>query len=523
MPIGTELSNWGSKTVDKLDFGFGEQLFGLNHEYREGWLMQKLHAPRSFDQQKVKNPTEKLRMPWFRFAEDEVQALATFVVGLVDDEVQRADMVPTPDKLAMDTGKRAVRQKNCMACHQLEPGRATYEDEDGQVHTIAADLLPFEDSPTPPLFDLAIVRDDAEYFEVDEIGLRVLGPEPDIGMDVGDRVFVPVDKLIGLEPARGGDFVPVVTDYYYNGIELFDEEAEDEDEAYSNVTADPDGEYRVEDVDGQFRDHSGEPYDKIRWTFAPPVLWDEGDKINRDWFYRFLGDIVPLRHQIRTRMPSFHYDEGEKAAIADYFAHDAKQRWFQTYARRLRLHLAMTLDEMSESSGLDARILADIEQGNELAIKANFAKVFAFGTERGFAYHDPLDPAYEASRMRSTAYLEERGAEMPGHLQIGESIVTGAVNCYQCHFRLGQAPAADPIAWAPDLALSAERLREDWVLRWLTDPGRVYPGTAMPANFQGDPPQYQDLYPNSNNAEQLLVVLEWLYNFDRVELSKGAQ
>jgi hypothetical protein len=66
-----------------------------------------------------------------------------------------------------------------------------------------------------------------------------------------------------------------------------------------------------------------------------------------------------------------------------------------------------------------------------------------------------------------------------------------------------------------------ERLRDPWVLSWLRNPGVVYPGTAMPANFSGDPPQYQDRYPNSTNEQQLRVVLEWLYNFDRVTLGAG--
>jgi hypothetical protein len=43
----------------------------------------------------------------------------------------------------------------------------------------------------------------------------------------------------------------------------------------------------------------------------------------------------------------------------------------------------------------------------------------------------------------------------------------------------------------------------------------------MPANFAGDPPQYQAIYPNSTNDMQLGAVLEWLFNFDRVYLGSG--
>ena len=76
-------------------------------------------------------------------------------------------------------------------------------------------------------------------------------------------------------------------------------EAESEDDRFYYVTADPDGEGRVEDVDGELRAYSEEPYDKVRWTFAPPVLHHEGFKLQPAWFYSFLLDPVPLREQIR--------------------------------------------------------------------------------------------------------------------------------------------------------------------------------------------------------------------------------
>jgi hypothetical protein len=43
----------------------------------------------------------------------------------------------------------------------------------------------------------------------------------------------------------------------------------------------------------------------------------------------------------------------------------------------------------------------------------------------------------------------------------------------------------------------------------------------MPANFAGDPPQYQDRYPNSTNDQQLKAVLEFLFNYDRFYMGSG--
>jgi mono/diheme cytochrome c family protein len=155
MPIGTELSNWGSKTVDKLDFGiaYRKDLAGLpelDHEYREQFLERKLQHPRFFDLEKVKNPKEKLRMPWFDFTDEQVQSLMTFVLGLVDDEVQLAKMVPTPEKAGMDRGMRALRQKNCVACHVVDAGRMSFEDEHGSLVTVDCELLPLPEEKMPP-------------------------------------------------------------------------------------------------------------------------------------------------------------------------------------------------------------------------------------------------------------------------------------------------------------------------------------------------------------------------------------
>ena len=61
------------------------------------------------------------------------------------------------------------------------------------------------------------------------------------------------------------------TDYYFHGVARHDPAATDPAEAVTQVTADPDGEGKVQDVDGVFRNYAEEPYDKVRWTFAPPV------------------------------------------------------------------------------------------------------------------------------------------------------------------------------------------------------------------------------------------------------------
>jgi hypothetical protein len=372
-----------------------------------------------------------------------------------------------------------------------------------------------EDQKVPTAHDLAAVKSDAEKFEVSEINLRVLRPEPGVQKSVGDKLFVPLDKITAMGAPHGGDFVRTLTDYYFYGLELYDPSKQG-DEAYSYVSGGTGDEFGQYDVDGKLRDHSVEPFDKIRWTYAPPVLWDEGGKLQKGWFFSFLNDVVPLRRQIRVRMPSFRFAAGEAEAVADYFAHKSAKEWPALFARSARLAQKKDAATFAKDAGLDPNTLLEIENGVAVATKANFGKVRAYADKSSFLMRPAVQPAFEAIRTRSQGYLDARAAALSGHMKIGEAVAVKGVNCFQCHFRLGQPPPADPIAWAPDMSRVRERLREDWVHDWLVNPATTYPGTSMPANFASTPPQYQEHYQGSTNEDQVQAVMDWVYNFDRM-------
>jgi mono/diheme cytochrome c family protein len=121
----------------------------------------------------------------------------------------------------------------------------------------------------------------------------------------------------------------------------------------------------------------------------------------------------------------------------------------------------------------------------------------------------PPSTSYEAVKRRQPSYTPQ--------VDLGHAIAKQAVNCFQCHFLDGRPPDQldAPLAWAPDLKHSRERLREDFVWEWLWSPQMVYPGTAMPANFAPDVPMYEDVAPDTNNAEQIGAVLDWLFNLEK--------
>ena len=117
-PIGTDLSEEGSKLVTRLDFAF---INTIPHTSKLAWFKTKLHDPRIFDKGRVLRPDEKLRMPNFDFTEEEIARLVTALMSF-QREIQPAAALPVRsakyDNLV--AGRTLVRRRNCVGCHQIE-------------------------------------------------------------------------------------------------------------------------------------------------------------------------------------------------------------------------------------------------------------------------------------------------------------------------------------------------------------------------------------------------------------------
>ncbi len=121
-PIGVELSEEGSKLVTRLDFAF----VPIEHTKLE-WFHQKLKDPRSFDQGRVLEPLEKLRMPDFHFSEVENERLQTAIMSF-QRELQPAAALParTAKRDYTVRGRALVRRQNCVGCHEIEGDGGDY-------------------------------------------------------------------------------------------------------------------------------------------------------------------------------------------------------------------------------------------------------------------------------------------------------------------------------------------------------------------------------------------------------------
>jgi mono/diheme cytochrome c family protein len=123
-PIGTDLSEEGTKLVARLDFAF---ITDIPHSSKIGWFRTKLHDPRIFDKGRVLPPLDKLRMPNFDLSDEENNRLLTAIMSL-QREIQPQAALPARsarnDYVA--EGRTLVSRRNCVGCHIIEGGGGDY-------------------------------------------------------------------------------------------------------------------------------------------------------------------------------------------------------------------------------------------------------------------------------------------------------------------------------------------------------------------------------------------------------------
>lgn len=104
----------------------------------------------------------------------------------------------------------------------------------------------------------------------------------------------------------------------------------------------------------------------------------------------------------------------------------------------------------------------------------------------------------EAVRPLVQLFAQQAGAELgegasvppPTPQQAAEGLKLlgkgeGGLACINCHDFAGNRSAGD--LRGPDMTEMHARVRTDWLLRWLHEPSRLQPGTAMPAFFSDMP------------------------------------
>ncbi len=165
--IGTQLGGnegWGSKDVDRLDFGqmedreavetFKDWGTGLIAERPGGdralphrkpeWARLKLLNPRVFDAGLTKQPHEKLLMPNFGFSEEDATDAVTFLLSLQRGEVPASKRPARgPREIQAEKMRWIAAQYNCAGCHTLKRFEIRLPDGSLDLHVRGGDIRPW--------------------------------------------------------------------------------------------------------------------------------------------------------------------------------------------------------------------------------------------------------------------------------------------------------------------------------------------------------------------------------------------
>lgn len=431
---------------------------------RAGFAWQKLRAPRSYDYEKTetKGYDERLRMPKFPLKEDEIEAIATFVLGLVADPPAE-EYVYTPDERGKNRieGEFLLAKYNCTGCHMLDLPKVTYATDLESLtssemkptdHEAALELLlktrPVTKALTGEVRDF-VIDDEKKSLHLATIKAMVaVRPDPEeepefrehgfdlwetaefgAGEDMkrllpGERITVPDAQLVKYESGRGGSYAEWLV------------------------------EHLMETKTGGNR--------SLAWQASPPPLYQEGGKVQTSWLYQFLLEPGKIRHTTVLRMPRFNMSEEEARILANYFA-------------------------------------------------------AADGAEFPYQENPSTDVDYLSMKQAEFAHAQLLG-EGQSYLNESWRTLNGPL-CSKCHSLAGKKfKASDPAKdiQGPNLNLVQNRLRADWVKLWLYKPSWITPYTSMPVNYpKNNTTQLPDLFKGDPDAH-VIATRDALMNYTRL-------
>ncbi len=477
-PIGPALSDWGRKQESLLAFeqvqrflevtdaakgpqqGEPDEDFYLDAvrgKRREGFVWQKLRAPRSFDYQKAQNKpyTEWLLMGRFNFTPEEREQVITFVLGLVaDPPAERYVYQPDPRRRAIVAGQKVLDKYACAECHTLQMERWTveYDPATFQAPKAAADYDFVKPRFTPEELAASKATDRRGKARVEVTGMPRLDAEGKPVVVEGDEEDgqgepLPMKSFVLWEPAAlGGHVLPV------GGADLlvYERQVVARRAPVGGTLARLLYPTALDQAKAAGVTVSGmEP-----WGWLPPPLVGEGRKARPAWLHQYLLNPTVIRPATVMRMPRFNLSPDEAAALVDYFA---------------------------AAGGAD----------------------FPYATESPNRQR-PAPPGVKDRPDEAFRIVTDR-----------------KTFCAKCHRLGDYSPGEEVRSTlGPDLQQAGGRLRPDYIHRWLANPRAVLPYTGMPVNFPPDKePLGQDLFPGTSQ-EQLEAVTRLIQDFGQFMLRR---
>ncbi|MCI0457151.1 MAG: c-type cytochrome [Gemmataceae bacterium] len=306
---------------------------------------------------------------------------------------------------------------------------------------------------------------------------------------------------------------------------------------------------------------------------VPPLLINQGERTQPDWLYRFLLDPQRIRRMTVLRMPRFNMSEDEARLLVHYFAavdrlnnpslgltfpHPAlPQRgdlndayWRARSAEYVKRLESMSRDEpkngkkkgktfyqetLEELGPVWARIEKDTkaqadeaesqrkkaeamlkdleaqEKKEKDAVKLTEIKLKVKAADETLKFWGGESERLKAlAGKMSVDVLREQWRDHEAAAHGGFRMLTRGI-CSTCHEVGNQKPGQ--ATQGPSLNIVNERLRPEWVTRWIANPKRHVPyNTPMPPVFPRNGKEYRELVVGEP-LEQILTVRDALMNW----------
>ncbi|MHB1422036.1 MAG: c-type cytochrome [Gemmataceae bacterium] len=533
-----------------------EQIYAeaVREHRREGFLHQKLREPRSFDFDRKLPWEDRLRMPQFRFARakkrdgesaeayqarqefaeaEAREAVMTFILGLVAEPMPLKYLNrPAPDRLAEVKGHQVLDKFNCAGCHQVRSG--VYE-----FKTTPEGLKVLEESYNRNKSSLK--KDHVFPGHNAWVGaaqtaadrLTVFGTQPKLDTGTYDRPMLVVRASDALRFA-GGDGVlrnlPASSNIPINPDDLV-------------ARSDPWG-GTFADLMIQYMKPREANADKVRSTVPPPLI-REGERVQPNWLYGFLLNPLPVRptNYMMLRMPKFNMSHEDARALANYFSGVSRlsnpgagvsSEYVNVHEREdiyWRTRTAEYVQRLKAQKKYDERV-KEMEPVWHDALKRRIAEAEASLDAAKQVVKDAKGEEVKKQKQQDLDTLEGRiktwksevdkknydrlkteWEESGAYASDAYKLLTDRNLCLQCH-NIGDVVISSP--QGPNLALTAERLRPDWVKEWIANPDRLFGyAPAMPQNFPNDSLDYQDRFVGKT-IDQVIAVRDILMDLSRV-------
>ncbi|MDA1012879.1 MAG: c-type cytochrome [Planctomycetota bacterium] len=542
---GLDKGEFASKEEEDRELSVAFFYENLLHHGRPGFIWQKLRQPRSYDFKKIetKGYDERLRMPKFPLTDEEIEAISTFVLGLVA-EPPAAEYLYRPTGAAHDRiqGEQVLDKFNCTGCHMVDLPVVRFAQ--GDLSQLNLSQLRDADHPEalemmlklrPPqnahtgqrhlsifAFEkwLRKYKDTENHSDEMKSQLRKLranGITPrklaeaveifgsrdleslidDMGED--SRAKESYRKIQSFVSTHGPAMRDVIGTQVIEFRGLLNSAANPEDPEYDQFNS-----YQLWDtLELDVPQANGKPVKRQMWPsstigFAPSEFVSEqparGGKY-ADWLTRHLKEetSAPNLGFVWQRVPPPLYQEGFKV----------QTNWLYRFLKnpyRLRHFTVLRMPRFNLSDG-EAKILANY-----------------------FAAYDDTSYPYQNVPQRELPYLQKQNLELAGHLSSNGKYlsdswkVLNSKTCVGCHTVGGRVyqKSSDPKqVQGPDLQHVASRLRPEWTQLWLYKPQWITPYTSMLAPFAKNQPGYKSVL-NGDPKLQTIALRDALMNYDRL-------